>query len=146
MSHHLNDEKLSGHIHHTLTDAEREAIDQHLTTCPTCRAHLDDHGGLQRRIRYDLSADLRLTFAEAEGDEAVGRIVGRDAHLDAIAWDHPDAEAAHPPGELCRHGLAALENDPVAAAAEDLLDGPGRLDQIVSRQIVSPRLARSAAG
>src|SRR5262245_20918917 len=59
-----------------------------------------------------------LAFAEAEGDEAVARVVRREAHLDAIARDHADAEAPHAAGELRGHGLAAVERDLIAAAAE----------------------------
>jgi hypothetical protein len=65
----------------------------------------------------------------------VGRVVRREADLHAIAGDHADAEAPHPAGQLGRHGLAAVERDLVAAAAENLLDRAGRLDQIVSRQM-----------
>src|SRR6188474_3425364 len=75
-----------------------------------------------------------LTFAQAEGDEAVRGIVGREADLDAIARNHADPEPAHAPGQLRRHGLSRLERDLIAPAAEDLLDGSVRLDEIFSGQ------------
>jgi hypothetical protein len=56
---HLNQEQFNSHIHQTLTDAQRETMDQHLATCPHCRARLADHEALQRRIRHNLLADLR---------------------------------------------------------------------------------------
>jgi hypothetical protein len=59
MSAHLHDAQLSGYIHHTLTDAQREVMDQHLATCPHCRARLAGHEALQKRIRHELLADLR---------------------------------------------------------------------------------------
>ncbi len=62
MRNHVSEEQLIGYVQHTLTDAQRKVIDQHLTSCAECRARLDDHRALQRRIRQDLSADLhRLT-------------------------------------------------------------------------------------
>jgi len=59
MSVHLHDAQLVGYIHHTLTDAQREVMDQHLSTCPHCRARLAGHEALQERIRHELLADLR---------------------------------------------------------------------------------------
>ena len=59
MNSHLSDEELIGNIHRTLTDAQREAMDRHLTDCPHCRARLADHKALQQRIRNSLLADLR---------------------------------------------------------------------------------------
>ena len=70
MSTHLSEKQLVGYVHRTLTDARREAMDQHLAACPRCRARLADHEALQRRIHYSLLADLRtvrpsprMTFA-----------------------------------------------------------------------------------
>jgi predicted GH43/DUF377 family glycosyl hydrolase len=56
---HLNDELLSSYVLQTLTDEEREHIDQHLERCPTCRALISGHEATMRRIRYALTADLR---------------------------------------------------------------------------------------
>lgn len=64
-------------------------------------------------------------------------VVGREADLHAVAGDHADAEAPHAAGELRSHGLTAVERDLVAAPAENLLDGAGRLDQIVACQMGS---------
>jgi branched-chain amino acid transport system substrate-binding protein len=67
---HLSDEQLISYTHYTLTDAQREAMERHLATCPRCRARLADHEALQRRIHYSLLAELgtvrpspRMTFA-----------------------------------------------------------------------------------
>jgi hypothetical protein len=60
MSGHLRNEQLAGYVHHTLTDAQREELDRHLVTCPSCRARLADYEVLQRRIRHDLQASLRV--------------------------------------------------------------------------------------
>jgi hypothetical protein len=73
----------------------------------------------------------------------VRRVVGREADLDAISWDHADAEAPHPPGKLRGDRLPAVELDLVAAPAENLLDGAGRLDQIVAGQWSSSRSGAS---
>jgi len=59
MRNHLSEEQLIGYVQHTLTDAQREVIDQHLISCGQCRARLDEYRAFQRRIRQDLSADLR---------------------------------------------------------------------------------------
>jgi anti-sigma factor RsiW len=60
MSTHLSEKQLVGYVHRTLTDARREAMDQHLAACPRCRARLADHEALQRRINYSLLADLKV--------------------------------------------------------------------------------------
>ena len=83
-----------------------------------------------------------LAFAQPEGDEAVGGIVWGNADLNAIPGDHADAKAPHATGELGRNHLPALENDPVATTAEDLLDGTRPLNQIVSGQMPSKPLGR----
>jgi multiple sugar transport system substrate-binding protein len=59
MNNHLTQEQLIGYIHHTLTDAEREELDQHLASCAQCRALLTEHETTQRRIRYDLAGGLK---------------------------------------------------------------------------------------
>ena len=65
MSNHPSDKQLIGYIHQTLTDAEREEIDQHLAECPKCRALLTDYESLQRRIQYGLTSDLRKVSASS---------------------------------------------------------------------------------
>jgi hypothetical protein len=59
MSDHLSDEQLTGYVHYTLTDAERETMDAHLKTCAHCRARLGEFEALQRRIRYSLASDIK---------------------------------------------------------------------------------------
>ncbi len=59
MINHLTTTNSTSYLHQTLTDAEREALDRHLAECPSCRARLDGHEALQRRIRYELAASLR---------------------------------------------------------------------------------------
>jgi len=80
------------------------------------------------------SARRVLTFPEPEGDEAVGGIVGRYANLDPIPGDHANPKSAHATRELRGHELAALEGNLVATAAENLVDGSGRLYQVVTCQ------------
>ena len=65
MNNHLNDEQLNGYLHGTLTDSVREEMGSHLSTCPACRARLDDHQALQRRIHYGLLGDLRAARPSA---------------------------------------------------------------------------------
>lgn len=65
MSNHLREKQLIGYIHQTLTDAEREEIDRHLAECAQCRAHLDDHESMQRRIQYGLANDLKKASASS---------------------------------------------------------------------------------
>jgi hypothetical protein len=59
MNRHLNDKELSGYIHQTLTDAQRESMDRHLDACPRCREQVAEAKAVQRRIHYGLTADLR---------------------------------------------------------------------------------------
>ena len=93
----------------------------------------------ERRVGHaPASARSVLPFAKAEGDEAVGGIIGRDPDLDAVARDHADAEPAHAAGKLRRHRLSGFEGDPIATATENFLDGTRRLNQIVSGQIAPP--------
>ncbi|MFP4394134.1 MAG: anti-sigma factor family protein [Anaerolineales bacterium] len=67
---HLTDTQVIGYIHHTLTDAQREAFDQHLSACPACRARLEEHQATADRLRADLRGELQeiappptMTFA-----------------------------------------------------------------------------------
>ncbi len=60
MNTHLSEEQLLGYVQHTLTDAEREALEQHLAQCPECRAQLEDHESFARHLRHDLRAALQL--------------------------------------------------------------------------------------
>jgi len=59
MNAHLNEELLNSYSHYTLTDAQREAMDQHLASCPECRARLDTHQSHQQHIHYELDAELK---------------------------------------------------------------------------------------
>ena len=59
MNRHLNENELSGYIHQTLTDAQRESMNLHLDVCPRCREQVAEAKSLQRRIHYGLSSDLR---------------------------------------------------------------------------------------
>lgn len=59
MTHHLTTDQLNSYLHQTLTDAEREVLDRHLAECALCRTRLDGHEALQRRIHFELAADLR---------------------------------------------------------------------------------------
>ncbi|MCI0396667.1 MAG: hypothetical protein L0332_00100 [Chloroflexi bacterium] len=59
MANHIKDEHLIGYVLQTLTDAEREHIDQHLVSCPVCRAALQEYEAQHRRIQYSLQAELQ---------------------------------------------------------------------------------------
>lgn len=55
---HVPENRLIEYIHQTLTDADRESIEQHLLACAGCRVQLDDLAALQRRIRTELTTHL----------------------------------------------------------------------------------------
>ena len=74
---------------------------------------------------------------QAERDEAVGRVVGRESDRHPITGDHANAEPAHAARELRSDLLPVFQRDLVATAAEDLIHAAGRLNQVVSRQIGS---------
>ncbi len=67
---HLTNKDLSGYIHQTLTDAQRESMNHHLDACPGCRERVDGERTTQRRIHYGLADHLRrerpsnLTFQQ----------------------------------------------------------------------------------
>ena len=70
MSAHLTDQQLNAYLHQTLSDAQRETLEAHLTSCPTCRAQLGEMNIVQQRVRRELTAELKtlnvplsLTFA-----------------------------------------------------------------------------------
>ncbi len=55
---HQNDADLIAYVHQQLTDAKREAINQHLETCLDCRRRLLDHADLQNRLSDGLNRQL----------------------------------------------------------------------------------------
>ena len=59
MNAHLTDQQLNGYIHQTLNDAQRETLDAHLASCPTCRACLSEVNVLQQRLHGELAAELK---------------------------------------------------------------------------------------
>jgi hypothetical protein len=59
MNDHLNDDELIAYIHRTLTDDQREGMERHMASCPTCRAQLGDQETLKTHIRYSLLGDLK---------------------------------------------------------------------------------------
>ena len=61
MNRHLNEQELSGYLHQTLTDAQRESMNLHLDSCPPCRERVAEAKTIQRRIHYDLASELRRT-------------------------------------------------------------------------------------
>ena len=66
MTQHPSENQLINYILHTLTDAEREALDHHLTGCADCRTRLDDQETFQRRIFNGLSTDLRRVWPSTQ--------------------------------------------------------------------------------
>jgi len=65
-------------------------------------------------------------------------IVRREAYGDPVARNHPDAKTAHSARELRGDDLARFQRDLIATAAEDLVDGSRRLNQIVPGQTNTP--------
>lgn len=59
MNEHLNETTCGQYVLRTLTDARREELDRHLTTCPECRVRLTAHELLDRRLHHDLRAELQ---------------------------------------------------------------------------------------
>ncbi len=55
---HLNDEQIFGYMYGTLSDAQREVIDKHLTQCQICRARVGSHENLYRNIEHTLKAEI----------------------------------------------------------------------------------------
>ncbi len=55
---HISEEKLMGYIYRTLSDAERESFDKHLSDCPTCWARLADHELRHRQISGSLETAI----------------------------------------------------------------------------------------
>ena len=47
---HPRDKEIAGHIHQTLTDAEREDLDRHLARCPQCRKKLELRGSGESQL------------------------------------------------------------------------------------------------
>ena len=55
---HISEENLMGYIYRTLSDAERESFDEHLSDCPTCQTRLVVHELRQRQINDSLETAL----------------------------------------------------------------------------------------
>jgi hypothetical protein len=55
---HVTEENIQGYIYRSLNDADRETIEGHLSECPICRANIDQHQVIQRKIDQDLKASL----------------------------------------------------------------------------------------
>ncbi len=118
MNSHLSDEQLIGYSHATLTDAERETMDSHLTDCPHCRARLAEHEALQRHVRHNLLADLRtarppagLTFS------AIAPRLKRP-HIFAGLWRRS--------GQLVPNAMALAALAGLVIALIGLVEGAGR--------------------
>jgi hypothetical protein len=58
MNKHINKDQIISYIHRTLSDAEREVLDKHLTTCQGCRARFSSHEVQQRRIENEFKAEI----------------------------------------------------------------------------------------
>lgn len=90
-----------------------------------------DGGG--RRKLYGSS----MWLASAEGDDAANGVVRRYADGDAIAWNHLDAEAAHPAAQLCQDLVPLVALHAIQTAAVDRHDRPLHINQIVLAQMLS---------
>ena len=84
-----------------------------------------------------------LAFAQAEGDEAVARVVWGEADRHAVARNHSDPKAAHATRQLGRDRLPALELDLVLPPAENLLDRTVGRNQVITRQTQTPFSGRA---
>ena len=82
----------------------------------------------EQRAALRFSAGSGLTFAQAEGDEAVSGVVRRKADGHAITRNHTNSKTPHPAGQLGRHFLPTLERNLVAAPTQYLVDTAGGLD------------------
>src|SRR6185295_16898201 len=90
------------------------------------------------RVVYRLCLNSNwFWLACPEGDDAAHRIVGRDAHGDAIPRDYFDTEAAHAAAELCEHFVAGITLDAVQPAAVHRDHGALHVDEIVLAQSAS---------
>ena len=58
---HITTENLTGYIHQTLDDAQREEIDAHLVECPSCRASVAQQEIQYRQISNELVSILNFT-------------------------------------------------------------------------------------
>ncbi|MBN2047534.1 MAG: zf-HC2 domain-containing protein [Anaerolineaceae bacterium] len=55
---HLSDQELSGYLHHTLTDVDRESFDRHLALCGACSTRLRELRQFQESVRLTLGETL----------------------------------------------------------------------------------------
>ena len=76
-------------------------------------------------------------LACTERDDATNRIVGRDAYGHPVAWNHFNAEAAHPAAQLGEHLVPGVTLHAVETAAVDRHDSALHVDQVVLAQIAS---------
>lgn len=58
MNQHINNDQIISYTHRTLSDAEREVLDQHISTCQECRARFSSHEVRQRRMENELIAGI----------------------------------------------------------------------------------------
>lgn len=77
-------------------------------------------------------------LASAEGDDATGRVVGRDTHGHPVAWDDLNTEAAHPATQLGQHFVAGIHLHTIQTAAMHGDHGALDINEIVLAQIRSP--------
>jgi len=86
---------------------------------------------------FGVRIQTMLRLAGAERNDAPDRIVRRNANRHAIAWDHLDAEPAHPSAQLREHFVASVALHAVETAAVNRHYGALHVDQIVLAQIAS---------
>lgn len=64
--HHLSQSLIDGYVLQTLSDAERETIDMHLTTCPICRARLERAQTLEQMIVQQWQGESQARLARSK--------------------------------------------------------------------------------
>ena len=83
---HLVPDDLTGYIYGTLDDAQREVMDAHLLSCPTCRANLTAQELWKRQISNELSAVLTTTAPSPQMDFSAILARLHNRHLRKNIW------------------------------------------------------------
>src|SRR4051812_20877651 len=80
------------------------------------------------------SSNIYPWLSGAERDDSANRIVGGNAHGDAVSRHHLDAEPAHPPAQLGKHFMSRIALHSVESATVHRHYRSLHVDQIVFTQ------------
>lgn len=110
------DDRLSAYLDGELDDVERAAVDEHVATCPACRAELDGERAVRSLLRALPPVDPPPGFYERL--LAVGFDVGPSArsHRRRFGWANVAATAAAWVAFMGIAGSGTVTPSPVAAA------------------------------